>query len=89
METQSCVCVPVEDGMDVYPATQWMDLIQRAISQVLNVPENRCSVKSQNFGCFGVLAYFLKLRSYMSFTASISKYGDWVEGMEQRFRAMD
>ena len=45
METQSCVCVPVEDGMDVYPATQWMDLNQRAISQVLNVPENRCSVK--------------------------------------------
>ena len=45
METQSCVCVPVEDGMDVYPATQWMDLVQRAISQVLNVPENRCSVK--------------------------------------------
>jgi xanthine dehydrogenase/oxidase len=45
METQSCVCVPVEDGMDVYPATQWMDLVQIAISQVLNVPENRCSVK--------------------------------------------
>lgn len=45
METQSCVCVPVEDGMDVYPATQWMDLNQIAISQVLNVPENRCSVK--------------------------------------------
>ena len=45
METQSCVCVPVEDGMDVYPATQWMDLAQRAICQALNVPENRCSVK--------------------------------------------
>ena len=45
METQSCVCVPVEDGMDVYPASQWMDLVQRAICQVLNVPENRCSVK--------------------------------------------
>jgi xanthine dehydrogenase molybdopterin-binding subunit B len=45
METHSCVCVPVEDGMDVYPASQWMDLVQRAICQVLNVPENRCSVK--------------------------------------------
>jgi xanthine dehydrogenase/oxidase len=41
METQSCVCVPIEDGIDVYPASQWMDCIQIAISQVLNIPENR------------------------------------------------
>jgi len=41
METQSCVCIPTEDGMDVYPSSQWMDLTQIGISQVLNIPEHR------------------------------------------------
>jgi hypothetical protein len=41
METQQCVCVPTEDGMDVYPSTQWMDLSQFGIAQALTRPENR------------------------------------------------
>jgi xanthine dehydrogenase/oxidase len=41
LETQVCVCIPVEDGMDVFPATHWMDLAQSSIANVLNVPMNR------------------------------------------------
>ncbi|XP_055604319.1 uncharacterized protein LOC129752571 [Uranotaenia lowii] len=54
MECQMCICVPKEDGMDIYSSTQWVDLCQVAISQALNIPEN-----SMNFfvrrlgGAFG------------------------------------
>lgn len=41
METHAVVCVPKEDGMDVYPATQWIDAVQMAISAVLKIPEHR------------------------------------------------
>ncbi|XP_061934259.1 uncharacterized protein LOC107992596 isoform X2 [Apis cerana] len=42
METQTCVCVPIEDGIDVFAATQWMDLTQVAIAQCLNIKNNSC-----------------------------------------------
>jgi xanthine dehydrogenase/oxidase len=41
METQQCVCVPTEDGIDVYPSAQWMDLTQVGIAQALAIPENK------------------------------------------------
>ncbi|XP_018363392.1 PREDICTED: xanthine dehydrogenase/oxidase-like [Trachymyrmex cornetzi] len=50
METQSCVCVPVEDGMDVYPTSQWMDLIQVSIAQCLNVQNNSINVYVSRIG---------------------------------------
>ncbi|EZA57182.1 Xanthine dehydrogenase [Ooceraea biroi] len=42
METQSCVCIPTEDGIDVYPSTQWIDLTQVSIANVLNIKNNSC-----------------------------------------------
>lgn len=41
METQSCVCIPTEDSIEVYPSTQWIDLTQASIAEVLNVKQNR------------------------------------------------
>lgn len=50
METQTCVCIPTEDGIDVYPASQWMDLVQATISEVLNIPVNRINVTVRRLG---------------------------------------
>ncbi|XP_011498418.1 PREDICTED: xanthine dehydrogenase/oxidase-like [Ceratosolen solmsi marchali] len=50
METQICVCIPVEDGMDVFPATHWMDLTQASVANVLNVPINSINIKIRRLG---------------------------------------
>ncbi|XP_069693946.1 uncharacterized protein [Periplaneta americana] len=50
METQQCVCIPTEDGIDVYPSTQWMDLAQVAMSKALDIPENSINVKVKRIG---------------------------------------
>lgn len=41
METQYCGAVPTEDGLDMYAATQWMDLTQASASVVLNIPAHK------------------------------------------------
>lgn len=50
METQRCICVPVEDGMTVYSATQWIDLVQQAIAECLKVPENTLNLEVRRLG---------------------------------------
>ncbi|XP_035910085.1 xanthine dehydrogenase 1-like [Anopheles stephensi] len=50
METQSCVCVPIEDGMDVHCSTQWVDLCQVAIASMLKVPENSLNFSVRRLG---------------------------------------
>lgn len=50
METQQCLCVPSEDGMDIYSSSQWSDTCQIAVAEVLNVPENSLNLYVRRIG---------------------------------------
>ncbi|CAG9860743.1 unnamed protein product [Phyllotreta striolata] len=50
METQCCKVVPREDSIDIYPASQWMDINQLAAASVLGIPANKINVKVKRLG---------------------------------------
>ncbi|XP_062550715.1 uncharacterized protein LOC134215575 [Armigeres subalbatus] len=50
METQSCLCIPQEDGMDVYSSTQWPDQVSSSISLMLNISQNRVNYHCRRVG---------------------------------------
>ncbi|XP_020818417.1 indole-3-acetaldehyde oxidase [Drosophila serrata] len=50
MEPQTTVVLPFEGGMQVYAATQWMDLTQDVVANILNVKSNEVQVKTRRIG---------------------------------------
>lgn len=50
METQSCVCIPKEDGMDIYSSTQWLDQVSSSISLMLNIPQSKVNYYCRRVG---------------------------------------
>nr|XP_022914971.1 xanthine dehydrogenase/oxidase-like [Onthophagus taurus] len=50
METHSCNVIPVEDGLDVFPTTQWIDIVQHAISDSCKIPANKINVHVRRCG---------------------------------------
>ncbi|EDV43514.1 uncharacterized protein Dana_GF16487 [Drosophila ananassae] len=50
MEPQTTVVLPFEGGVQVYCATQWMDLTQDIIANILNLKSNEVQVKTRRIG---------------------------------------
>lgn len=40
MELHTAVTKPVDDALEVYASTQWLDMTQASIAQLLKMPEN-------------------------------------------------
>lgn len=50
MEPQTAFCIPTEDGMDVYSASQWESFVQESVADVLGLSDNKVNVKTRRVG---------------------------------------
>ncbi|XP_037946118.1 indole-3-acetaldehyde oxidase-like [Teleopsis dalmanni] len=50
LEPQTTVVVPIEGALEVHTASQWMDLIQMSLSNLLNMKNNEIQVKVRRIG---------------------------------------
>lgn len=50
METQTVVCHPREDGIDVFSASQYVDHVQNVVSTTLGIPTNAVNVQVRRVG---------------------------------------
>lgn len=51
MEPQSVICLPNDDGgLDIFSATQWIEIVQVAVSECLQIPENKLNMRVKRLG---------------------------------------
>lgn len=50
MEPQTCVCIPIEDGIEVHSATQYIDATQMAVAEALQLPNNVVNMSVRRVG---------------------------------------
>ncbi|RZC34943.1 indole-3-acetaldehyde oxidase-like, partial [Asbolus verrucosus] len=72
METQCCNVVPTEDGLDIYPSSQWLDLSQTAAATTLNIPANKINISVRRLG--GGFGGKIIRNSLISCAAGIAAY---------------
>ncbi|XP_050304460.1 xanthine dehydrogenase-like [Anthonomus grandis grandis] len=72
MENQNCLVLPAEDGLTVYPATQWMDHIQGVISQVLLMPSQKINVVVRRLG--GAFGAKITRNAFVTTAAALAAY---------------
>lgn len=81
MEPQTTFCMPSDDGgIDVYASTQWVDFVQTAISECLQVPEHKIHVVVKRVGG----AYGAKL-TRSSLVACACALASFITNMPVRF----
>nr|CAH7725832.1 unnamed protein product [Callosobruchus chinensis] len=72
MEVQCCQVVPTEDGLDMFPASQWMDLAQLAAAEALAIPTQTINVKIRRLG--GGFGAKISRSALLSTAAALAAY---------------
>ncbi|XP_063225147.1 uncharacterized protein LOC134532557 [Bacillus rossius redtenbacheri] len=72
MEVQTCLSVPVEDGFDVYPATQFVEIVQKALALATGLSENKFNISVRRLG--GGFGSKLSRSCYVAVSCTVAAY---------------